>query len=123
MTNDKKFAAIRERYDKSQERLGAIQDVFLKKYGLTSPPSSWLTKGELAKLTAAHAAETKEHDKMFALLDDISPRNWRSGIAAWWVLNHLTYDDAITRGPLSTTPTAAYGYSVRSAEQFAEALS
>jgi len=68
------------------------------------------------------AVERLLDGSLYDLLDRISPRQWRSGVAAWWVMVHLTYADAITRDSLSAIPQASYGHSVADAEQFAEAL-
>jgi hypothetical protein len=114
------FEAIRRRHSAAQERLAKIEDALRRKYGQTNPPSSWMTAGEYDKRERAQAAVSKEWDKMFDLLDDISPRSWRSGVAAWWIVEKLSFEDATTLGPLSETPQPGHGTTIREVERFAQ---
>ena len=116
---EQKFNAIRARYVKATERLEAFEDVLRRKYGQTRPPASWITRGEEQKRESIYAAQSKASDAMFALLDAISPRNWHTGVAWWWVMEKLTYADATTDGPLSVIPQPGYGTTQREVERFA----
>jgi hypothetical protein len=122
VTYEAKFNSIRKRVLAASERIDAHEDALRRKYGQTRPPAAWLTRTEDRKRETLYAAQSKAWDDMFDLLDIISPRQWRSGIAAAWVAEHLTYEDATTTGPLSVVPTPGYGSTQRSVEQFAEAV-
>lgn len=78
-------------------------------YGEFQP--AWLTKVQRAELDQKRAAVHKVEEKIFALLDEVSPRNWRSGVPAHWVASELTWEDAIRPlgEPLSVVPPLAYG--------------
>lgn len=95
------------------------QTVLWSRYRKFDPPQSWLTKAERAKLDSFRRQEGRVLDKMMALLDKISPRNWRSGAPVSWVMTELTYPDAITDGELHAIPPAPYGYSEKEMQVFA----
>ena len=122
MTAEQKFHSIRARAVKARERLEAHEDTLRRKYGQARVPSAWMTRTEDAKREALSAAQSKAWDAMFALLADISPRSWSAGVAAWWVVEELTYADATTTGALSVVPKPGYGTTPREVERFAEAL-
>lgn len=67
-------------------------------------------KTETKKREALQLKTEKATEAFFTMLDKISPRNWRQGVSAYWVIHHLYYADAITHGKLSEIPMAAYGY-------------
>jgi hypothetical protein len=56
---------------------------------------------------------------MFALLDRIGGRSWRSLVPHHWVMEELSYEDATTRDALSAVPPCGYGASARDVENFA----
>lgn len=120
MSHEEKFEAIRRRYLAAAERRSQAADSVRLRYG----PSGYVyaTKAERERRDRADAAMSRESDKMFALLDKVSPRRWRSGVAAWWVMERLSWEDAITTGPLSTLPQPGYGTTVKEIERFAEAV-
>jgi len=122
MNRRERFAAIQRRYAVVQEREATLEGCFLRKYGTCRPSSAWITRGEQDKIDAIGRAADREINAMFALLDEVSPRHWRSGAPFHWVMTSLTWDDAITGERLSVVPPAAYGYSTRDAEAFASAL-
>lgn len=121
MTQEQKFNAIRERILKAHERRDGFEDSMRRKYGETRPPQAWMTRAECAKDDSLDRAVSKGWDAMFALLANISPRSWSTGVAAWWVAEKLTYADAITDGPLSVVPVPGFGTTQREVERFAEA--
>jgi hypothetical protein len=55
-------------------------------------------------------------------LNKISARDFGRGFASHWILQWLTYDDAVTRGALSMIPESAYGYSDAEVRRFAGPL-
>jgi hypothetical protein len=123
MSKEERFMSIRKRYMDATERENVYRtDVLLRRYGKMHPPSTWLTRTEENKLATLNRAQGKAMDAMFSLLDDISPRYWRAGVAAWWVMENLSYADAINAGPLSVIPQAGYGSTTRDAEVFAQAV-
>jgi hypothetical protein len=65
MTDEQKFESIKARYAKADERLEALADGLRRKYGLSSPPSSWITRTEDSKREAAMSAQSKATDAMF----------------------------------------------------------
>jgi hypothetical protein len=117
-----KFEAARRAYLAAQERRCAHQDAMRQKYGPGCSSVYW-TKGEREKGERIDAAIDRSSDRMFAVLDAVSPRNWRRRVSWAWIMEHLTWEDATTSGPLSETPQAAYGWLPRELEQFAEAVS
>ena len=62
------------------------------------------------KYEVLRRAEDRAEARFYAYLKAISPRNWDHGIAASWLIDGLSYPDAVTRGPLSVVPPAAYGW-------------
>jgi len=118
MRDRQRFDAIRRRYFAASERQSRLEDDFRRKYGSSSPPDAWLTKGEYERQRAIDRAIDKEYEAMFALLDRISPRSWRAKVAAWWVLERLSFEDAITEGPLSVIPQAGFGWEKAEIERF-----
>lgn len=118
--DQERFHAIRRRYVQAAERRAAFQtDTLLKRYGQTRPPQAWLTRTEADKLDRYDRAIDRETFAMFDLLDRVSPRYWRAGIAAWWVVEELTWEDATTTGPLAVVPRAGYGTTQGWAARFA----
>ncbi len=81
---------------------------------------AYASRTETAKLDRLHSAETRTFNKFTDYLASISPRDWRSGVPCVWLRDSLTFDDAITRGQLSTVPPAAWGSDVRELVRFAQ---
>jgi len=109
-------AQIRALLREKGERLVALH----VKYG--SANTHYASKGEKAPIDRLNTRIGRLSDKLFALLADISPRDWRSGVPCHWAITKLTYDDATTRDALSVIPPAAYGYTEHDARMFAAAL-
>lgn len=123
MTDEQRFNAIRARWVASRDKEHAYRfDVLLRKYAMAYPPSSWLTRGEIAHLDRFRRAQDRESTKFFVLLDRISPRNWHEFVPHAWVMEHLTWADAVTRGALSIVPPAGYGSRRSDVEAFAEGV-
>jgi hypothetical protein len=117
-----RFESIKRRYAKVQERMAAFNEMLYERYKIPNPPRGWLRDSENRKKDEIRERESEIEDEFFNLLDQISPRSWRSGISAAWTINNLTYDDAVTEGPLSMLPEPGYGSSESDARLFAEAV-
>ena len=64
---------------------------------------------ESARINRLQDRLSKATDRILDWLDEHSPRNWHVGTACHWICTELTYDDAVTSGPLSAVPQLAYG--------------
>lgn len=112
-TAEKKFAALRERCVAAHTALAEYKAAMQRKYGFHY--DAWIhqmTTAEDRKHDSLQKKRDKADDKLFALLDKISPRNWRSGAPAHWVATKLPYEDAVRPldERLSVTPPIAYGH-------------
>jgi hypothetical protein len=116
------FDRIRSRWMQVQARRDAHRSAMLAKYGRHDPPRSWMNKGESARQDAILAADLRETERMCMLLDRVSPRNWRAGVPAHWLMSELTWEDAITSGRLSVVPPVAYGMTPRDVDAFSTAI-
>lgn len=124
MTNsEKRFESIRAAYRKVAERRETFRSALREKYGESCPPLPWQTRTERNKADAIQAADMKATERMCSLLDEISPRDWRSGVPAHWLMTDLTFADATTRGALSVVPPCAYGHSAADMRAFASRIS
>jgi hypothetical protein len=122
MSDRKRFDAIRARWCKSREAERAYRlDVLFDKYGDRYPPDYWLTATERRRLEVFRRAQDRASDAMFALLERIGGRSWKSLIPHHWVMEELTFEDATTRGRLSAVPPCGYGASRLYVESFAGA--
>lgn len=72
----------------------------------------WAPKAQLNKLEQIRKRKGRIGDKMLALLDQVSPRDWHQGVPAHWIYSSLKWEDAIRplNEPLSVTPPLAYGH-------------
>lgn len=121
MTSDKAmFEGIRARYLKVAERREAWRHKMFDKYRTWTFYSHQLLASERKTQEAIDVAESKLSDAMFALLDRVSRRHWRSGVPQAWIMEHLTWEDAITEGRLSVTPPCAWGTMPSDAVRFAQ---
>lgn len=95
------YLAARREYDDLTIKL----DV---KYG----KREWASRTEKKKLDQLRKRMDRIGDKMLAMLDQVSPRDWHSGVPAHWVYGSLSWEDAIRplSEPLSVTPPLAYGH-------------
>lgn len=60
-------------------------------------------------------AERRAWERFWEYLHAISPRDWSAGIPCHWLIDGLRYNDAVTYGPLSVVPPAAFGWDTRDA--------
>ena len=108
--------ALRAKWQAADIKAKAFRNALTSKYGhfdLYAP------RGKREQYARYTAAADKIADKFFALLDSISPRNWRSGVPWYWILEHLTYADAITPDQLAVVPPCAYGLTPQDMIHFA----
>jgi hypothetical protein len=82
----------------------------------------WIGGKEKRRLDQLQRADTRETDRFVAFLVTIQGRDFRRGVPQHWLLDNLTYADAITTGKLSQTPPPAYGYSIGDSQRFAAAI-
>lgn len=77
---------------------------------------------ERKRLDQLDRAEKRASDRFVVFLQKVSPRDWQSGMPCSWLRDSLTFEDAQTRGALSTVPPPAWGYCERANIAFARAL-
>ncbi len=116
--SQEKFGTIREKFIKASDAREAFKSALLAKYGEERAH----TRGEERKLESLSASQNTHENAFFDLLDTISPRNWRCGIACRWVLRELTYAEAISREQLAIEPEAGYGTSRQFIAHFMQAV-
>jgi hypothetical protein len=118
-----KFYAAREAWLKAKERTDTLIRDAESKYGAPYYVTlSYKHRGIEARINAAREREMAKEQVLFGILDTISRRDWRTGAPAGWILRELSFEDAITRGPLSVVPPPAYGSCVYQMQRFAAAL-
>lgn len=110
-----KLAELQARFADKHEKARSYAHELSYKYGQTWQAPS----GMRTRLDKLRAAEDKAMEAVFAWLDAHSPRNWRVGVPAHWVCEHLTETDALTAGQLVTVPPAGYGTTYDQAIRFA----
>ncbi len=115
----------RERFSilqaKAQQASEAARDCAIDlrvKYG-DAYYRGYLGRREIHKLEMLQRAETRAVDRLFAFLDTIQGRQFRSDVPCHWIVEKLTYDDATTRGQMSMIPPPAYGRNAADSQQFA----
>jgi hypothetical protein len=113
------FEAIRARYLKVEARREKWRYDMFQKYRTFTLYDHMLLASERKAREAISAADDKASDAMYALLDEVSPRQWRSGVPQSWVMSSLTWEDATTAGRMSVTPPCAWGSSPSDAVRFA----
>lgn len=71
----------------------------------------WASKTEQKKLHQLRQRLDRIGDKMFAILERVSPRDWSRGVPTHWLREKLSWEDAVRPlgEPLSVTPPLAYG--------------
>ena len=109
-TDKKRWDDLHAAYAKAQEALHEYDRQLHSHYGRYE--HQWLKKGERDKLEKLQERAGKIGDKIVELIKKISPRDWMSGVPAYWIRSELTWEDAIRpKGePLSVTPPTAWGH-------------
>lgn len=106
-----RWVSLHDRLRVARETLNMLEKSLAARYGWADGWRSWLGRTDRKMLEVKRRAVTAIEDQIFALLDEISPRNWRSSVPARWVASDLTWEDA-TRPlgqALSVVPPLAYG--------------
>lgn len=78
-----------------------------------------MNRGEEETLRRALAAEDRALDRVLTVLGEVSPRDFRGSCPVGFIGADLTWEDAITDGPLSVIPPAPYGRRQADMERFA----
>jgi hypothetical protein len=106
----------RERWEKLQGEFRRLTDEMTKveveahvkwgPHGLRYASRALQTKHQRLK-----ASRDRVYEKIFAMTQKLSPRDWGTGVPTWWVAGKLTFDDLVRPigEPLSVTPPLAYG--------------
>lgn len=106
--NRARFDALRAQYVAAHEAEWSYEIGLISKYGQVY----WASTAEKRKWAQLTARTERAAAKLFALIDAVSPRNWRSGVPAHWVSEQLSWEDATRplNEPLAVTPPLAYGH-------------
>lgn len=102
-----KFQKLRANFVKARDEHISFDTKLRMKYG----PGSLFTMmsgSERKKMDSIRAKMDKASNDMFELLSRISPRNWEIGVPLHWVMMDLSWEDAVTSGPLSSVPEGGY---------------
>jgi hypothetical protein len=119
------LAKERAAWEKLQAQYNATENVLDElradvsfKYGPGG--EHWASTGETNKLRKLRDRMSRIGDRMFAILERVSPRSWGQGAPAWWIYSKLSFDDVIRpKGErLSVTPPGAYGQTEAEREAF-----
>jgi len=107
----KKWDTLHAAYAKASEALLAYEIQLGGKHGHKFQ-TQWLSSTERKKLEKLRDAKEKVGEKIYELVDRISPRRWDQGVPSWWVRERLTWEDAIRPAdePLSVVVPGAFGY-------------
>lgn len=109
-----KFENLRRRYIGARAALTDAQLELGWRYGHARGWESYLKAAEKRKLERLRAATDRESGKFFDYLESISPRDWSYGVPSHWVIEQLSYDDAVrpVEEPLSVVPPLSHGATV-----------
>jgi hypothetical protein len=79
---------------------------------------------ERKRLERLQRAADRAQEAFTSYLCTIAPaeRDWYRGVPLHWLIDSLTYADAVTRDALSVVPPAAYGYAESWPRMFARAI-
>jgi hypothetical protein len=115
MSTQQKFESLQAKWR------GLDHQVFERRFALKQQyQETWYApQGKRTSLEALEARRDKACEALYALLDTISPRSWRSTVPCSWVMDRLTFADATTRGQLTDIPQPAYGYMPQDTVRFA----
>lgn len=106
-----RWIALHDRLRIARETLNMLEKSLAARYGWASGWLAWLGSTDRKTLDIKWAAVRKIEEKIFAILAEVSPRDWSHGVPAHWVASELTWEDAIRPlgEPLSVVPPLAYG--------------
>lgn len=105
-----KFDALRARYAELTRKRDEHDAAMSAKYG-SGYSESWLKRGEAILREKLSNSREAVGDKLFDHVQVISPRDWSCDVPLCWVLQDLTYEDAVRplNEPLSVAPPLAFG--------------
>src|SRR4051812_4673262 len=112
----------RQKFDTLQQRIGVAQREYDTRRATVIAAYSdvaYAPKGKRELLDRLAARVNRDSAKLYALLDRVSPRDWRTGVPVAYVHARLTWHDATTRAELGAVPPAAYGGSDATMRAFA----
>lgn len=121
---EKRFRALRERYEAAYRAARDEQVRQAVKYGSEREARSWASRGDKTKLEGLEKRRNKVGDAIVELVVKASPRGdtWRSGVPVFWLQSKLPWEDVVrpAHEPLSKLPPPAWGSSEADvARQFA----
>jgi hypothetical protein len=119
MATRKQFDAARAAYLKASEKEKVYRrEVLLARYGRHDPPRDWLSSAERNKIAQFRTMQDRAFDRLMTIIDAVSVRNWHTTVPQHWIAEYLTWEDAITTGPLAHRPPPAYGCTERDVTAF-----
>ena len=103
----REFSLLRGDYTRANKAYLDARSELERAYGTVWKAPS----GKQKKLEPLSRREGKASDKFYDLLRKISPRQWEQGFPTTWVLNKLSYEDAVRPAdePLQDFIPTAYG--------------
>lgn len=109
-TAREKFDALRLRYLAKQSKVDEQRAMFWSKYG-GEYKDHWLTRGERKKLDKLRESAEVASRAFTDHLATFSPRDWTYGVPVHWLLEKLTFEDAVRSvgEKLSVVPPMSYG--------------
>ena len=102
---------LRADYLEADRAYHALDNELSYKYG-SKHGYEWASTTERKKLEQLRKRKDRVGEKMFAILEKVSPRDWAHGVPAHWIYEKLSWEDAVrpANEPLSVTTPTAYGY-------------
>ena len=103
----REFSRLRGDYTRADKAYLDARSELERAYGTVWKAPS----GKQKKLEPLSRRQSKASDKFYDLLRKISPRQWEQGVPTTWVLNNLSYEDAVRPAdePLQDFIPTAYG--------------
>lgn len=109
MAERKKLDSLRDRYINAESALTQFEADLRARYAHSPQWKEWITRGERTRLKKLRDRLDERSEALFTKLDEISPRDWRSGVPAHWACTELTWEDIVRPldQPLSVVPPMA----------------
>lgn len=115
-TTREKFEALQSRAREARDAHRHYAAGVLRRYGAT-----WYAPlATRRRLDVIQRASARRDATLYRWLATYSPRDWTRGCPVSYVLDTLTYDDALTSGALAIVPPPAWGGTEEDARRFAE---
>jgi hypothetical protein len=105
----KKFDSLRTGYVAARKKADDHERAIDRRYGRGG--IIYATASEMRRHDELRERQRRIGNDLFALIQSISPRNWESGVPAWWIYEELPFEDVVRprSEPLSVPPPLAYG--------------